>query len=368
MTAAPTEFTAFSHLPPELRIKIWEFVPRPRRVIGLLPPTTGWYRQYFRAVGSRASSGGEDRRTSASSRHHYHYRYIVQPKEQAIFPPLHTSREARAVWLPHFFQPSQYCHVSDNDIRFDTPFISYDTDIFTIFDGWPSGGFPHNSFLDQLIVDDAERMVDGFIALDRTKIRNLALCETPGNVETFAKAISIRKLPNLKAITILALGPDSSSQPGHLGGSSATTASVPVLEMLVVDVQRGSSNIHELPLELVHENPFLNDARLRHAVALSPTIRPLSRYKTFMLSLLWHELREEDAAHAISESWWDYAEYLFENKLEDAKCPLQLSGCGDHGHTRQELLEWEPHFEINYKLLCETQWEDYLKHIGVIKT
>lgn len=335
-------------------------------MIGILPPASIWYQHYFRAIGSRASTRAEDQ----GSRQHYHYRYIVQPKKHAIFPPLHANHEARAVWLSHFFQPSHYCQVSGVDIRFDTPFISYDTDIFTIFDGWPSNGIPEDVFLNPLLADNGDESIDGFIALDRDRIRNLALCEIPGDIKTFTSAVAIRQLPNLQTLTLLALGPAANWKPESLaseGSGGDITYSLSVLEMLAVDVQRITADIHELSLELVQKSPFLNDARLRHAVALSPNIRPLIRYKTFMLSLLWHEFRQPNVAEAITASWWDYMEYLFGNHPDDLKCPLLLHGCGDHGHTKREMVEWEPSFEINYKLLCAIEWQEELEHIGITK-
>ncbi|KAL7929203.1 hypothetical protein V8C35DRAFT_316136 [Trichoderma chlorosporum] len=368
MKETAAEFTFFPRLPAELRIKIWESVPRPSRVIGILPPAARWYRHYFRAIGTRASSIPEEH----DPLQRYNYRYIVQPKKHAIFPPLHVNREARAVWLPHYFRPSRLFQESNLTIRFDTPFISYDTDIFTIFDGWPSNGIPQDVFLSQHLADTGDQSLDGFIALDRDRIRNLALCEIPGDLRGFTNAISIRQLPNLQTLTIMALGPKVGGKPESLAseGSGGDIAySLPVLEMLAVDVQKITADIHDIPLDLAQNSPFLTDARLRHEIALSPSIRPLIRYKTFVLSLLWHELRQPNAAEAITASWWDYTEYLFSDSMDDdEECPLMLRGCGVHGHTKRELVEWVPTFEVKYKLLCATEWRDELKNIGIIKS
>ncbi|PKK47092.1 hypothetical protein CI102_9621 [Trichoderma harzianum] len=367
MEETAAEFTLFSRLPAELRFKIWESVRRPTRVIGILPPAARWYRHHYRAIGTRTSAVVEEK----DPLQRYNYRYIVQPKKHAIFPLLHACREARDLWKPHFFQPSRLYHASNITIRFDTPFISYDTDIFAVFDGWPPNGIPSDVFLDPRLADNGDQSLDGFIALDRSRIRNLALCEIPGDLTGFANAISIRQLPNLQTLTIMALGPDEKRKPESLAseGSGGDIAySLPVLEMLAVDVQRIAADIHDIPPELVLNSPFLTDARLRHPIALSPSIRPLIRYKTFVLSLLWHELREPNAVGAITESWWEYTEYLFSNRMDDdEECPLNLPGCGVHGHTKRELLEWAPKFEVNYKLLCATEWRDELKNIGIVK-
>ncbi|KAL6880735.1 hypothetical protein J3F83DRAFT_719630 [Trichoderma novae-zelandiae] len=367
MESLPAEFAPFPRLPAELRLKIWTSVPRPSRVIGILPPASDWYRHHFRYIGSRASRRVEEQ----STHQRHHYRYIVQPKEHAIFPLLHANREARAIWLPHFFQPSHFCHVSGVDIRFDTPFISYDTDIFTVFDGWPSNGIPEDGFLNPLLADTDGEPVDGFIALDRNRILNVAVCEIPGDIKAFTSAVDIRTLPSVQTLTILALGPDAKWVPESLasaGSGGDITYSLSVLEMLAVDVQRMNAEIHDLPLELVRKSPFFNDARLRHAVALSPNIRPLLRYKTFLLSLLWHQLREEHAAEAVTASWWDYLEYLFGSgaRSKDAKCPLMLRGCGADGHMRREMMKWKPRFEVNYKLLAAVEWRVELERIGIV--
>ncbi|KAK1251335.1 hypothetical protein MKX07_005890 [Trichoderma sp. CBMAI-0711] len=305
-------------------------------------------------------------------RQQYHYRYIVQPKEYAIFPLLHANREARAIWLPHFFQPPHFCHMSGLDIRFDTPFISYDTDIFTVFDGWPSTGIP-DGFLNPHLANADDEPVDGFIALDRNRIQNVALCEIPGDIKPYTTAVAIRTLPSVKTLTILALGPDANWKPEPLasaGSGGDLTYSLPVHEMLAVDAQRMNAEIYDLPLKLVEASPFFNDARLRHGVALSPNIRPLRRYRTFLLSLLWHELRGENAAEAVTASWWDYMEYLFGSgaRSNDAKCPLMLRGCGADGHTRREMMRWKPRFEVNYKLLAAVEWRAELERIGVAKS
>ncbi|KAH0494631.1 hypothetical protein TgHK011_001247 [Trichoderma gracile] len=366
MDSLPTEFAPFPRLPAELRLKIWKSVPRPSRIIGILPPASDWYRHHFRYIGSRAS------RIAEEQRRRYHYRYIVQPKEHAIFPLLHANREARAIWLPQFFQPSHFCHVSGLDIRFDTPFISYDTDIFTIFDGWPSNGIP-DGFLNPHQANTDDEPLDGFIALDRNRIQNVALCEIPGDIKPFTSAVAIRTLPSVKTLTILALGPDANWKPESLasaGSGGDFTYSLPVHEMLAVDVQRINAEIYDLPLELVKTSPFFNDARLRHGVALSPNIRPLRRYRAFMLSLLWHELRGENAAEAVTSSWWDYMEYLFGSgaRSNAAKCPLRLRGCGADGHTRREMIRWKPRFEVNYKLLAAVEWRAELERVGVAKS
>ncbi|KAM0519050.1 hypothetical protein ACHAPE_004043 [Trichoderma viride] len=86
----------------------------------------------------------------------YDYRYVVQPRRYAIFSPLHVNREARAVWLPQFFQPPRQNQIEGLNIDFGTPLINYDTDLFTIFDGWPLDGLENG-------IATGSSVVDGFI-------------------------------------------------------------------------------------------------------------------------------------------------------------------------------------------------------------
>lgn len=354
-TAPITEFSLFQQLPPEIRIKIWELLSPPTRVIGLLPPATNAppIIVHVQTV----------QREVITNTHPCHYRYIVQPKRQAIFPPLHVNREARAVWLPQYFQPQRRYRASGLEIHFDTPFISYSTDVFTIFAAWPLDGI-------DIRPDTANDPVDCFIGLERSRIRNIALCEISGDLRPVASLFAINTFPNLETLTILALGPDVSHP--HLStiarGEDGSLASKRSREMGVIEVQLAPCEIYELSTDIVRTNHFFNDERLVHPVALSPEIRPLHRYKTYIRSWLWHEMQPNNlnkTADQIEELWWEYMEYLFDGD-EDGECPLMLHGCGQQGHTRREMLEWESPFLMGYKLLYADKWLNDLKRIGVI--
>lgn len=125
-----SEFTTFSQLPRDLRFLIWELVPRPTRIIGHLPC-------------SKCSSKDGIERCAATEYTDWRLQYIVLPRHQAIFPPLHACQESRSVWLPRYYQPLRYLDLYEYDtnnvkipgynLRFNVPFISYSTDIITVF-------------------------------------------------------------------------------------------------------------------------------------------------------------------------------------------------------------------------------------------
>ncbi|KAL7900312.1 hypothetical protein HDV63DRAFT_393477 [Trichoderma sp. SZMC 28014] len=325
-----TEFPLFRHLPPEIRIKIWKFVPQPTRVVGLLPPLPTWYQQYTQEAPPNSDDQG-----IAADDHPYHYRYVVQPKRYAVFPVLHVNREAREIWLPRFFQPPRRDQISDLNIQFDTPFISYDTDLFTVFDGWPMDGLENG-------VANGSSVVDGFIGLERECIRNIAVCEFPKLIERVATAISINTLPKLEAFTILTMGPCiySPFKP-KLYRDGMGVIALEGYEMLVADVQRTSCEIHDLSKDVVRKHSFFNHARMFHP---GSSLFSLHGHQNHVRSWLWHEMQPRHLNRATSEiirSWWPWMTYMLDNEQEgeEKTCPLTLEGCGEDGHSKREMRE-----------------------------
>jgi hypothetical protein len=292
-----------------------------------------------------------------TNEHPFHYRYIIQPKRQAIFSPLHVNREARAVWIRRFFQPPRREQMSGLNIQFDTPFISYDTDIFTVFDGWPLDGLDNG-------IATGDNVVDGFIGLDRSRIRNIAVYEHPKTVARVASAISINTLPNLEVFTILSMGPCIYSPYKPTAYRDRVgSISLDGYEMLVVDAQRTSCEIHDLSIEVVQNHSVFNHSRLFHPGA---SLYPLLGHRTHVMSWLWHDMQakhQNKAAGQIAESWWSWLNYMLENDEEGEEkiCPLSLDGCGEEGHTKREMREWECPFIVDHKILYADIWQDVLK-------
>ncbi|PON27196.1 hypothetical protein TGAM01_v204145 [Trichoderma gamsii] len=325
-----TEFPLFRHLPPEIRIKIWKFVPQPTRVIGLLPPVSTWYQQY-----SQDMPRDSDGRELSPDEHAYDYRYVVQPQRHAIFSLLHVNREARAVWLSQFFQPPRQSQIEELNIQFGTPFINYDTDIFTIYDGWPLDGLENG-------IATGSRVVDGFIGLERSRIRNIAVCEFPRLIERVTSAISINTLPNLEVFTILSMGPCvfSPFKP-KLVRDGLGLIVLKGYEMLVADVQRTSCEIHHLSTDIVRSHSFFNHARVFHP---GSSLYPLQGHQNHLRSWLWHEMQAKNldkAAGQIAGLWWSWLGYMLDNEDEgeEKTCPLTLDGCGEEGHSKREMRE-----------------------------
>ncbi|KAL7924389.1 hypothetical protein ACQKWADRAFT_319481 [Trichoderma austrokoningii] len=342
-----TEFPLFRQLPPEIRIKIWKLVPQPARVVGLLPPVSTWYRQYQQMdIPTAPATDGCP----------FQYRYIVQPEKEAIFAPLHVNREAREIWLPQYFQPPRREQISGVNIQFDMPFISYATDIFTVFDGWPLDGLENG-------IAAGNNVVDGFIGLERERIRHIAAYEYPKTVERMAKAIAINTLPNLEVFTILSMGPCTfSARRPTLYRDGVLDICLDGQEMMVCDAQRVSCLIHDLSEEVVRNHSLFNHARLFHPGA---TLYPLRGHQAHVRAWLWHELQDRHqnrAAGQIEALWWCWLSYMLDNDdmVEPKTCPLILDGCGEGGHTKQEMQEWEFPFHMDYKILYAEVFHDIL--------
>ncbi|KAJ5765322.1 hypothetical protein N7520_004881 [Penicillium odoratum] len=264
------EFTKFSNLPTEIRLMIWEHIPQPVRVVGYLPCAECW-----NSYKLQESLRHETRRHCALDRHpEWKLRYVVQPREQAIFPPLHTCRESRAIWLSRYFRPPRYPTLIGGEgyaLRFDVPFISYEKDIITSWRAWTG-----EDIADRL-VDNPLLSLDLFLGLDRAKSQHVGLGEIFERFSPAVTALEMPLFPQLRALSLLVAGPDWAA--GHRW-----------LEMPIIFIQQVDCELRNLPeLSLLH-HPFFGEHLLRNPVSqLGPNIRPLHRYWKVLKALLWHE-------------------------------------------------------------------------------
>jgi hypothetical protein len=137
------------------------------------------------------------------------YCYVVQPRRLTIFPPLHTCRESRAVWLKHYDRPPRYVDLEMLDgaaretyhqIWFAVPFISYETDIFAWFTRERPGPAPRNG----------RHHFHPFMGLDCNRIRHAALraqCQWPWFCVALWHIFNGRVLPSLESFAMISLGP-----------------------------------------------------------------------------------------------------------------------------------------------------------------
>ncbi|KJZ79029.1 hypothetical protein HIM_01802 [Hirsutella minnesotensis 3608] len=358
-------FSLFSQLPPEIRLMIWLRVPYPSRVIGLVPQRKAWYRQVLRTeLPEEPSPAGQD----------YHFRYVVQPRQQAIFPPLHANREARTIWLSRLVRLDRHRQVEGHGtqkvwtVRHDAPFISYESDIFAVLDVWrpcmADGTIDRHPDQD---ISDIGGLVDPFLGLDRQRIQRVGLCEIQTDFELAILTIDMQNLPALRAFSFITLGPHVLNELGLLCERPNMISHW--LEMPAVDLQSLDCALFDVHVRAIQCHHFFNEARPRHAVALSPCIRPLHIFTNFAKAWLWHSRRVSynlQDVPSMSAACWDFVDYVVEDKPRESGCPLPLPICGAAGHGRDEMFELQSEISFDHKLLCATERIATLVEIGVV--
>ncbi|RDW88392.1 hypothetical protein BP6252_00424 [Coleophoma cylindrospora] len=338
---SPTKFTIFSELPIELRLKIWESVPQPERIIEQLP--CSHYRDA--PQGLQNEIRGVRQRCAAHGRADWHLRCVGNSKHDAIFPPLHACRQSRAVWLPRYFSPPRYLdlpcdntqqYVDSEGVKihrllFDVPFVSYEKDVFAVLDTLSSFlGFD----------------VDPFLGFDRQLIQNVAISENAWYVVQAMAAVKPQSLPRLQTVSVLVLGPE----PG-MSGSVASGW----YEMAAADIQRVDCDVRDISDKLVTDHPLFGKSRLRHLTfAPDPKLRPLVNYLKMFKAWLWHGSHWDDHETRMLTDfeWWDFNNYVFREDID--LCPLRnLPGwCPGH-HSKDEMLNWSGGCTVQVKLLVE---------------
>ncbi|KAL2202647.1 hypothetical protein CC79DRAFT_1337316 [Sarocladium strictum] len=372
-------FPRFAELPSELRLLAWNFVPFPNRVIGMIP--------YDRKTAKLEDES--DGASSIVSRHFIHvekphFVYVVQPSHLAVFSLLHVNREARSVWLPRLVQPKRSEHTTlpseqhdgsshedvDVLVRFNTPFINYDTDIFAVFAPWKALASSY---------DPAARGVylnmlpfDPFFGLDRNRIRRVGFAELSHGLEAAIRAVAIQKLSALEEFVFIVLGPDprqnkKATPPGL--GTRHELFHKSELEMRVEDLLRTQCDLWSIDAHPVASEPFFNTQRLRHHAALSPIIRPLPKYMVYVKALLWHALNWSLPPNlhipGMIETRFELFKYVFQD-VRDMPCPLAGEDSCTGRHGRDEILDWKPNFEVSSMLICERSWSSTAVEKGLV--
>lgn len=365
-----TEFPRFAELPVELRLLVWNLVPFPNRVIGMVP---------CMRMDEKGSGDGSDGPLPD-------FAYVVQPSHLRVFPLLHVNHEARSVWLSRLVQPERSYNATvpagqsgGNStvtrsvlVRFNDPFINYDSDIFAVFAPWKP---PTSSILVPAADDHhAEDIlpIDPFSGLDRNRIRRAGLTELSHGLESAVHSLAIQQLSALEQFVFIVLGPDPwQKETTHTLGPRPHLRPAPTraLEMRVEDLPRVQCDLWNIDSLAVEFAPFFNTERLRHQTALSPIIRPLEKYIVYVKALLWHALAEvlppNLDRHEMIETRFDLLEYVFHG-AEDDLCPLAAEGSCTVEHRHDDMLDWEPDFTVAFILICERPWSSTAMELGLV--
>ncbi|KAJ9150834.1 hypothetical protein NKR23_g3393 [Pleurostoma richardsiae] len=344
------EFALFPNLPLELRLMVWERVPQPKRIIGLVTCF-----DCSTSIGRRQITMKKKRTCINQNHPDWRVRYTVQPRDQAIFPPLHACRESRLVWLPHYFQPTRYVSLADcgyreareggqdaggpsYDIRFDVPFINYEADIFAMLYPLRQGDFDvaHSDWSWPSLFG----FLDPFVGLDRSLIRQVALSEDLESLPIFMMKLLPDIFPSLREVTVLVFG-------ARLNDLSQGT----LVEIFPPEIQNLDCTLQNIPDKLIVERKLFNDNRLYHRVFNPrPQLRPLQCYLRILRAWLWHAQRCEAVDIWNQTDTGAIAEFDDFALSQDGRvhCPLvMMDGCGPAGHTFSDVTDWVPPFAIN---------------------
>ncbi|KAK3309544.1 uncharacterized protein B0T15DRAFT_506314 [Chaetomium strumarium] len=347
-----TPFSLFTELPVELRLMIWESVPQPTCLIGQTPCS--------------ACSGGNickpaltqvGRRLCVDTRHpDWRLRYIVLSPEHAIFPPLHACRESRGVWLPRYFRPPRYLSLRDYgyepdecsglpsyNIRVDVPFISYETDVFTLFQPWAQADVDIGG-LRRTGVDRYGIVFDPFLSLDRSRLQQIAIGEGSELVVEAAIKLDLKSLPSLRKVFVLCFW------------SGSTAASLP--DAATDSGVRGSAfdcDLYHIPDHDIAELHILRYGRFHHPRFGEPA--PLRSVLEILKALLWHA--QHTALRALPqeefEMMLDFKDYVLHGSTDDSTrttCPFRhVPDCGPTGHTHNDMVSWVTPFTISCMML-----------------
>ena len=363
---------------------IWEAVPRPQRIVAAVPPRRTWYINNLGRNNCEQLLGKWDGKTKPP----WALRYVVQPREATIFGPLHANQESRRVWA------SRYTRLEDREteaaygdrrgiVRFNVPFIDYETDIFTAVDVWiPYLYFRLQGELSALRnYSQGHSYSDSFPGLDRGKIKHIGVCEQPLQEHLMVLAINIDRLPKLETMTFVSIGPDTRIyETEEPQGDAWRKAEVmknykykfPPQQMPGVDIQCVDCELFDLEQSVVDEHAFFNVLRLQHPGFFESEPHKLKYYPVIFKAWLWHmnivdtgASFEMDSEHSVN-TWRHLLPYLLDQPGARPGCPLPVTYCMVGTHTREDVTSWEPHFEIKHKLLCPKTWVEEFADMMVL--
>ncbi|KAH6607196.1 hypothetical protein Trco_003509 [Trichoderma cornu-damae] len=372
-TLTETKFTCFQKLPKAIRVKIWELVPEPERLVGWIPCVN------CLSISSLPEKNRQDEdnhlleRKRCMNENHPNWivKYVVQPRKDVIFAPLHACRESRKVWLPKYVRPPRHMFVESSDIlipvQFSVPFISYKSDTFTMFGAWSAG----------TAFDIGHRMeapIEPFIGLDRGLIQKAGYCEILDLFLPASTLFDLNELPALKKLSLIALGPRG---PAPTPQSFQPIYDVKSLvQMNPFHAQDYDCQIIDLVSPEAGENSIiLNELRPRRPPVdwFPESLKPFDGYYGYWKAWLWHVVKA-NANSMVKQNarcWWMIVNFVFADNSNHTRtpedCPLFPDRCINWmSHKRSDIDNWEPRFEISCKLLCEEQWVTVLRnHVGV---
>ncbi|KOS18195.1 hypothetical protein ESCO_003253 [Escovopsis weberi] len=370
----PDVKTIFSCLPTEIRLRIWDLLEPPRRVIALVPCSNCGLFPASNLPNENITSR-ERRRCKETTHPDWDFKYIVHPRSCAVFAPLHVCRESREMWLPRFRRAPRYCRSTPTTlrVRFTVPFIDYDRDIFAVLEVLVAYQ-NKNTWRPkpEILADQA------FVGLDRNLIRFVGMRDNVAVAWNLISLIPFHSLPAMESLTLITLGPvPRQLEPEPEPGPNAPPPQWH--EMSPTQSRYFECHLRDLwshpTAEWWDNNHFIVNRWRPKAFASTrrddPPV-PLDDSLTVIEAMLWHYFRlpkgrpmtpaQRARGMVMAPSLHRFVmkadiEYSF-STLEHVRldCPFMLTRCGPGGHTRRSMLRWRRPFKILAMYLCETEW------------
>ncbi|KAK2608963.1 hypothetical protein QQS21_002539 [Conoideocrella luteorostrata] len=222
------------------------------------------------------------------------------------------------------------------------PFISYETDILTLFDDWA-----HNGVLNTIDhrPQTGQSELDPFVGLHKDKIRHAGFCESAEEFWSGLLGLDIRTLPNLLSLSLIRIGPHPPERNNLCPYDAVAMSSVESqhLHCVIQDVIQplkdsyGAFIFHWRPRDQLFEP--------------RSELPPFTLFERFWTAFLWH-LLQRDAKRGFNRnysSWWTFMEYAGCNceDAADSVCVLNnLEGCGAGGHSHEDRFAWKAKFRM----------------------
>lgn len=264
------------------------------------------------------------------------------------------------------------CGESVAAIRFGTPFISYETDIFCIFGHWNSSVFLALRQMMRILRDDGSEAAffdirDPFAGLSRHRIQHVAVLGVTNQI--VLALFYIRQLAALQTLSILGQGPDIANGQLHVPLPCTNTADC------LKSGHWPTVVVQEADCESFHLSTNPTIAYFQHSRLCYHLLPTLSDTQTmlsdaiYIKGLLWHTRRNNWGPQdllILSDFIRDYVDYFFGDYTSQRTCPLELTQCDSEGKCKEKLSGWRPGFNMSFKFLYPGLWAELLMDCSIL--
>lgn len=256
---------------------------------------------------------------------------------------------------------TEWRHNAPHKIRIDIPYICYETDIFTVFKAWNPG---HTSDYGQFATHD--EWWDPFLSLDRERIQHagLRLWGITDPFDDTVTSLGIDRLPALRTLSLFMLGPD----PGLEKGIKPIRPGWVQMSPLVLQRDFYFEMRDISPHQLEH-HPMFRDSIISRLSITGPLDTPFRHLVPWAKAWLWHFVHRsrKDMYQKVSLGQLGPDYMMDKTHPYGNRCPLDLFNCkfGFFRHSRADIWDWNPYWEIKPRFLCEKEWMKDLERVGL---